>query len=85
MGGSGSGTWYRWEHKDVVEDFRSVDVRRFHREGLLEPGPARRWIWLDDNGEVVSSIVIHPESDHITLRYRWRWGGEEGSVLIWRR
>ena len=38
MGGVGSGTWYRFNKKTTVEECRSLDVRRFHREGLLKSG-----------------------------------------------
>jgi hypothetical protein len=37
MGGPGSGLWYRWNTKSTVEDYRSLDVREWHREGLLRP------------------------------------------------
>ena len=36
MGGVGSGNWHRFGKKATVEECRSLDVRRLHREGLLE-------------------------------------------------
>jgi hypothetical protein len=36
MGGVGSGNWHRFGKKTTVEECRSLDVRRLHREGLLE-------------------------------------------------
>jgi hypothetical protein len=38
MGGIGSGDWYTFNKKTTVEECRSLDVRRLHREGLLKPG-----------------------------------------------
>lgn len=40
MGGIGSRNWYRWDKRYAVEDYRSLDVRRWQQDGLLEPG---RW------------------------------------------
>ena len=39
MGGIGSGRrWYPGA-KDTIDDYRSIDVRRWKREGLLVPPP----------------------------------------------
>lgn len=38
MGGVGSGNWHRFGKSTPVEECRSLDVRRLHREGLLELG-----------------------------------------------
>jgi hypothetical protein len=38
MGGVGSGNWHRFGKKTTVEECCSLDVRRLHREGLLELG-----------------------------------------------
>ena len=37
MGGSGSGRWYRWNKKTVVEDGLSLDIRKLVRENLAIP------------------------------------------------
>jgi hypothetical protein len=34
MGGAGSGNWYRYDKKSTTKECRSLDVRRFRREGL---------------------------------------------------
>jgi hypothetical protein len=38
MGGIGSGRFWRYDAKDKVEDSRSIDVRRWQRDGLLYTG-----------------------------------------------
>jgi hypothetical protein len=38
-----SGSYYRFNKKTTIEECRSLDIRRLHREGLLEPG--RRFSW----------------------------------------
>ncbi len=75
MGGRGSGNWYRWSKKDLVEDCRSLDVNLWHRKGLLRPGQRFRWAWTRDGKEVASmgvatlpdalelSYIIRPETD----------------------
>ena len=45
MGGVGSGNWHRFGKKTTVEECRSLDVRRLHREGLLELGYRFSWSW----------------------------------------
>lgn len=48
MGGIGSGNWYRWDKRDAVEDYRRLDVRRWQRDGYLEPGRWFSWQWTRD-------------------------------------
>jgi hypothetical protein len=38
VGGLGSGNRYRFDKKTTTDECRSLDVRRFHREGLLKSG-----------------------------------------------
>ena len=35
MGGMGSGRHWYWGAKDTTDDYRSIDVRRWKRDGLL--------------------------------------------------
>jgi len=76
MGGLGSGNYYRWNSRDTTEDYRSIDVRRWKRDGLLEPGRSFGWNWLR-NDEVFASIQVQAESDRVILNYRHRSRGEE--------
>jgi hypothetical protein len=50
MGGSGSGNWYRWDKKELVENYRSLDVNRWVREGVIKEGYAGYggWVWYRD-------------------------------------
>lgn len=74
MGGSGSGQ--RWDAKDTTDDYRSIDVRRWQRDGLLAPHRIFGWQWSRD-GEVVASIRVRTEPDRVILTYRHRSGGED--------
>jgi hypothetical protein len=54
MGGIGSGSWYRFDKKTTIEECRSLDVRRLHREGLLNPGLAFSWSWSRAGRQIAS-------------------------------
>ena len=75
MGGMGSGRHWHWGANDSTEDYRSIDVRRWKRDGLLKPHRSFGWQWSRD-GEVVASIRVHTETDRVILTYRHRSGGE---------
>jgi len=74
MGGFGSG-WHRGGRREV-EDVRSVDVRRWHRDGLLEGRDdagavtRHRWRWTDAAGRPTASITFDTRPDDVTLLYR---------------
>lgn len=75
MGGIGSGRRHQIG-KDTTSDYRSLDVQRLHRDGLLTPGNAFGWNWSRD-GEVLASISIKTAADHMILTYRHRSGSDE--------
>ena len=75
MGGQGSGRRWYWDSKSTTEDYRSLDVRRFQRDGLLKPGQDFNWQW-SRNGEKVASIRVRTENNRIILIYRQRSGDE---------
>ena len=77
MGGCGSGRWYRWETKTLVTSCRSLDVRRLHREGLLQPDTFCGWAWLNSAGEQEAYIGVQVAGDGVKLTYRYRFGGGE--------
>jgi hypothetical protein len=78
LGGAGSGNWYRWDKRAAVEDYRSVDMRRWHRDGLLRPGTPFSWLWWDEEGNKKASIVVYMLSEaSIKLDYRYRSGESE--------
>ncbi len=76
MGGSGSGRQWYWGAKDTIEDYRSIDVRRWKRDGLLAPYQSFSWQW-SRRGEVFASINVRTEPNRVNLTYRHRSGGEE--------
>ena len=76
MGGMGSGRHWYWGAKDSTDDYLSIDVRRWKRDGLLTPHQFFGWQW-SRHGEVVASICVRTELDRLILTYRHRWGGED--------
>jgi hypothetical protein len=76
MGGPGSGNHWRYGAKSTTDDYRTLDVRRWAREGLLRPGYWGGWQWTRD-GETVASIQMRAEQDRMILSYRHRSGDGE--------
>ena len=77
MGGYGSGRQYG---TNCTDDFRSIDIRRWQRDGLISPGRHINWQWLRD-GEQVASIGARVETDQIRLNYSYQRYGEERENL----
>ncbi len=73
MGGLGSGNRYRFDKKTTTEECRSLDVRRFNREGLLKPGCWFSWSWWRAE-QKVASIGAFVHQDQVLLSYRYRSG-----------
>jgi hypothetical protein len=77
LGGIGSGNWYRFNKKTTVEECRSLDVRKLHREGLLKPDRLFSWSW-SRGGREIASIGALVEGDdgpeRLTLLFRHRSG-----------
>lgn len=69
MGGPGSGN--RWRHgtRSTTDEMRSIDVRRWAREGMLRPGYSGGWQWLR-SGTQVAAIQMRAELDRVVLTYR---------------
>ena len=76
MGGTGSGRRWHWGAKDTTGEYRSIDVRRWKRDGLLTPHQSFGWQWTR-RGEVVASINICTEPGRVFLDYRHRRRGEQ--------
>ena len=74
MGGMGSGRHWYWGAKDSTDDYRSIDVRSWKRDGLLTPHQSFGWQW-SRHGEVVASIRVRTEANRVILTYRHRSGG----------
>ena len=85
MGGMGSGRYWHYGAKGTSENYDKIDVRRWHRDGLLAPGSTFRCLWRR-NGEVVSSIYVSAEPDRVILTYFRRKRGdvwEEECYPVW--
>lgn len=76
MGGRGSGNRWRYGAKSTTDDYRTLDVRRWAREGMLRPGFQGGWYWMRD-GETVASIQMRAEEDRVILTYRRRHTGKD--------
>jgi len=76
MGGSGSGTWYRWNKRTTTEEVRRLDIRYLHKHGLLEPNRAGLLSWTQ-GGESIGNISYTTLNDQIVLRFRWRRHGDD--------
>ncbi len=69
----------RWSA--TCESCKSIDVRRFHREGRLLAGQQFSWSWKRGN-EPSGSINIRAEADTLVLTYRWRsWSATEWKTV----
>lgn len=76
MGGMGSGRRWHFGANETTDDYRSIDVRRWRRDGLLKPGQCFGWQW-SIHGEAVASIRVRAEQDRVILTYRHRSGGSD--------
>jgi hypothetical protein len=86
MGGPGSGHRWCYGAKATTNDYSTLDVRRWAREGVLRPGYRGGGQWTR-NGETVASIQMRAEQDRVILIYRHRsgsgeWKDEEYPVRI---
>ena len=76
MGGWGSGRRYCFTSKDTTEDYRSIDVRQWKRDGLFDPPQSFVWKWVRFDEVVAASISVRTESNRVILTYRQRDRGE---------
>ncbi len=63
----------------IVENYCSIDVRRWHREGLLQPGHAfgRRWTL----GDAALDVAVQVRSDYVTLSCRFIGHGRSPEIF----
>ena len=76
MGGYGSGRRWHYGAKDTTSDYRSLDIRRWKRDGLLTPGQSFGWQW-SRHDEVLASIRVRIEERRLFLIYRHSNRGED--------
>ncbi len=65
MGGYGSGRKFG---ADCAEDYRSIDIRRWQRDGYLTPGRSFRTYWTV-NGEEAASIGVQTQTGRVILSF----------------
>jgi hypothetical protein len=70
MGGPGSGQWYRWDSKPTVENYQSIDVREWQRQGLLRPELRFIVSWRNHAGEMTASVGVTVMLGAVELSYR---------------
>lgn len=61
--------------KSTTDEYRRLDVRALHREGLLAVGSQHSWMW-SRRGAVVASIEVRAEAGQLILGYSAIDGGE---------
>lgn len=75
MGGQGSGRYWHYGRKSTVNRYRSIDIRKWHRDKLLIPGSSFVTKWSLD-GEIIGSIQVLAAEDNILLNYQYKEPGE---------
>jgi len=73
FGKNGARTWV---------DYRAIDVRRWKRDGLLEPGQFFGWQW-SRRGNKVASIQVQTEESKIVLSYSHKKNGSEWQAVTY--
>jgi len=72
MGGQGSGQWYRWNSKQLVEDCLELDINLLVRKGYIKPGIRRygtlRWTRVS-TGEETSTCGY--EANTLDADFPW--------------
>ncbi len=74
MGGSNSGSWYRWGAKATTESQRRIDIRWMKKKGYLQPENSGSISW-SCRGEQTGYIRYSMEADRVILNYRHRSNG----------
>ncbi len=69
MGGYGSGRHWYSSSKNTVNDYRSIDIRQWHRKNFLIPGTHFTSKWICDD-EVTGSISVLAKEDCVVLSYK---------------
>lgn len=87
MGGLGSGNHWNYGSKSTTNDYHVIDIRKWHRKGLLAPGTAFTTKWLR-NDEVVGSIGLLADKSSVMLSYRYKRSDEWTSIsypveIVW--
>jgi len=76
MGGSGSGSWYRWNKKLLTMEQKRIDIRWMKRQGYLNSGYSGSLSWIS-GGEPSGSIGFQVHENKIVLSFRHRSQGKD--------
>lgn len=68
MGGTGSGTWSRYESKLKTDAVPAIDIRQLQLDHQLIPGRKHIKTWRRC-GVVAAQVVIEVQQQHLLLRY----------------
>lgn len=74
MGGRSSGHWGERSSRSTTDDYRSIDIRKWARSGLLARGFCGHWTWTS-GGEEIASVGVLKEEHCFLLSYRQKSGG----------
>jgi len=74
MGGSGSGTWYRFNAKATVESHNRIDIRLLRKQNCLIPGVSGTISWISGD-ETTGAVGFKMEESSMILNYRHRSQG----------
>lgn len=77
MGGYGSG---RNNGYSCTDDYRSIDIRRWQRDGEIVPGNYLNWNWTV-NGKSVASIGVKVETGQVRLIYKYQKNEDDWESL----
>ncbi len=84
IGGPGSGRWYRTSAKSLVEACRTINVWRWHNDGLLTPNRLFSWAWWGRDGTQKSSIGVYVYSGFLEFSYTANPQGESPQLVKYR-
>jgi len=69
MGGTGSGSWYRWDAKDTTESQHRVDIRWMRKQGYLQAGKFVCFSWSRGSGLDLAFDWANAKSRHRALTW----------------
>jgi hypothetical protein len=75
MGGLGSGKHCHYDAKSTVNNYHSIDVRKWHRQNLLIPEISFITKWFR-NKEITRSIHVLASEKSLKLSYRYKHSDE---------
>ena len=80
MGGSGSGSGYRWNKKELTMEQKRIDISWMKKQNCLRPGVSGSLSW-SCRGKNIGSIGFRMEADRMILNYRHKpRGGDREDV-----